>query len=292
MGELPTGPARAVDLLEVMTRHQLRLDYRRILRGIWLRNDQVADFGAMSLAAGMLHDDAALCGWSAAHVWGNPYRPEECEPEIVAPIEGNRRYDGVCVRRVQIDPEEVVDLDGVRCTSLARTAIDLGRFNSREEAVAALDAMVRLRPTMLEEVRVELKRWENHWGVGKAITAFRLVNSLSESPWETRLRLILCDECLCGWVLQHEVMGGQYRLDIAWPHLKVAVEYDGEHHRGSEQHAKDLVRWNRLRAAGWIVIAVTASNITTGRDEFVDQLHAALRSRGWFCSEDGGFGRG
>lgn len=268
------------DLLMSMTRHQLRLEYRPVLRGVWLRKDQDANFGLMSIAAGMLHDEAALCGWSAAHVWGNPYRPDGCDPEIVAPIKGNRRYEGVCVRRVQIDPDEIVDLDGVRCTSLARTAIDLGRFNSRDEAVAALDAMLRLRPTMLDEVSVELKRWENHWGIGKATTAIRLVNALSESPWESRLRLVLCDECLCGWVLQHPVMGGRYRLDIAWPRLKVAVEYDGAHHRDSEQHARDLARWNRLRAAGWIVIAVTATNITADRDEFVVQLRTAFRGRG------------
>lgn len=280
MGELPTGPARVTDLLAVMSRHELRLDYRSVARGVWLRNDQPLTFRTHSIAAGMVHEDAVLCGWSAADFWGNPFRPDCAQPEITAPIEGNRRYDGICVRRVQIDHDDIVDIDGVRLTSLARTGIDLGRFNSREDAVAALDGMVRLRPTMLDEIRVELKRWENHWGIGKAITALRLVNPLAESPWETRLRLILCDECLDGFVLQHEVMGGRYRLDIAWPGLKVAVEYDGAHHRESEQHARDLERWNRLRAAGWLVIAVTARNITAGRAEFVIQLRAALAARG------------
>jgi very-short-patch-repair endonuclease len=289
MGELPTGPARAADLLDMMSRYQLRLEYRSILRGVWLRNDQDADFGVLSIAAGMLNEHAVLCGWSAAHIWGNPYRPKIAEPEIVAPIDGNKRYEGVCVRRVQIESDEIVDLDGVRCTSLARTGIDLGRFNLRDEAVAALDAMAGLLPTMLDEMRAELKRWENHWGIGKAITAMRLVDPLAESPWETRLRLILVDECLCGWDLQVEVMNGRYRLDIAWPKLKVAVEYDGAHHRTAEQHAKDLERWNRLRAEGWIVIPVTAVNIRANRAEFVAQVRAALLSRGWVCSDPGGF---
>jgi very-short-patch-repair endonuclease len=264
-----------------MSRHQLRLEYRRVARGVWLRNDQPLTFERHSIAAGMVNDDAVLCGWSAAHFWGNPYRPEHARPEITAPIEGNRRYDGICVRRVQLDADEVVDIDGIRLTSLPRTCIDLGRFNSREEAVSALDAMARQRPSMLDVIRVELKRWENHWGIGKAITALRLVNPLAESPWETRLRLILCDEGMRGFVLQHEVLGGMYRLDIAWPHLKVAVEYDGAHHRDGEQHARDLERWNRLRAEGWVVIAVTARNIMSGRTDFVRQLRAELGTRGW-----------
>jgi len=48
------------------------------------------------------------------------------------------------------------------------------------------------------------------------------------------------------------------RLDLAWPQLKVAVEYDGEHHRAREQYSRDLDRHNRLRLLGWTVIQVDA----------------------------------
>lgn len=277
---------RVEQLLTLMSRYQLRENYRVLFRGVWVRRDQDVDFTMSSYGAGLAYPGSdvdlpgILCGWSAADLWGNAYRPEGALPEVIVPING-RQFDGVRVRRVQLDAEEFTVVDGSLVTTLTRTAIDLGRFNSREVAVSALDSMLRKHPSLIDDVKRVLKRWERHWGIGKAITALKLVDPLSESPWETRVRLILVDEDFHGFVLQHEVMGGRYRLDAAWPHVKVAVEYDGEHHRTGEQHARDLERWNRLRAAGWIVITVSAKNIISGRDEFVAQLRRELLLRGW-----------
>lgn len=286
MGELPTGPVRVEQLLGMMSRYQMRENYQLLFRGVWVRNDHHVDFTSLSYAAGLAYPGNAhdlpgiLCGWSAADLWGNAYRPNDALPEVIVPTNG-RQFKGLRVRRVQLEADEYTAVEGTLVTTLARTAIDLGRFNSREDAVAALDSMTRRHPGLIDEVRVALKRWERHWGIGKAITALKLVNPLSESPWETRVRLILVDEDLHGFVLQLAVMGGRYRLDAAWPHLKVAVEYDGEHHRTGEQHARDLERWNRLRAAGWLVITVSARNITRDRNEFVAQLRRELILRGW-----------
>ena len=45
------------------------------------------------------------------------------------------------------------------------------------------------------------------------------------------------------------------RLDLAWPHLKVAVEYDGLWHDDPEQFHRDRRRLNRLLGEDWIVPA-------------------------------------
>lgn len=286
MGECPTGPMRVEKLLALMSRYQLRENYRLLFRGVWVRCDHVVDFTTLSYAASLAYPGSdkdlpgILCGWSAADLWGNAYRPDTALPEVVVPING-RQFRGLHARRVQLDADEYTVFGDTLLTTLARTAIDLGRFNCREDAVAALDSMVRRHPGLLDDVKPVLKRWERHWGIGKAITALDLVDPMSESPWETRVRLILVDEGFHGFVLQHEVLGGRYRLDAAWPHLKVAVEYDGEHHRTGKQHALDLERWNRLREAGWIVITVTGKNIKSGRHEFVEQLRKELFNRGW-----------
>ncbi|ORM32829.1 DUF559 domain-containing protein [Williamsia sp. 1135] len=286
MGDFPTGPLRVEMLLAIMSRYQLRENYRLLFRGVWVRKDQTVDFTMSSYAAGLAYPGSdvnlpgILCGWSAADLWGNAYRPADALPEVIVPIDG-RRFRGVTVRRVQLEADEYTVLGDSLVTTLPRTAIDLGRFNSRDDAVSALDSMIRAHPSLVDDVERVLKRWERHWGIGKAITALKLADPLSESPWETRVRLILVDEDFHGFVLQYEVMCGRYRLDAAWPHLKVAVEYDGEHHRSAQQHAHDLERWNRLRAEGWVVVTVTASNIRRGRDEFVAQLRRELLLRGW-----------
>lgn len=241
MDELPVGPLATNDLLKLMTQYRMRSEYQRVLRGVWVRSDIEPDFTTMGRAAAVAYPRGVLCGWSAADLWGNPYRPADALPEIIVPVNG-RQHDGVAVRRVQLEDSQWITIGGVRCTTLERTAIDLGRFNPREDAVAALDALTRRHPDLPHLVRAELRTWENHWGIGKAHRALAAVDPESESPWETRMRLWLLDAGLTGFVLQWEVFGGKYRLDIAWPEYKVACEYDGEHHRDARQHAYDVAR--------------------------------------------------
>jgi very-short-patch-repair endonuclease len=49
---------------------------------------------------------------------------------------------------------------------------------------------------------------------------------------------------------------GRYRLDFAWPAIKVAVEADGWFHHSPEGAAKDAERDAWLRSEGWLVLRV------------------------------------
>ena len=278
--ELPTGPLPTSDLRALMTEYRMRTEYRRVLRGVWVRADVEPDLGVMGRAAAVAFPDGTLCGWSAAHLWGNTALPRDRRPEIAVPIDG-RRHDGVHVRRMQLQDDHVTVVDGLRCTTLSRTAIDLARFSERDDAVAALDVMTRRHPTLPLQVQSELRGWENHWGVDKAHRAVRLIDPAAESPWETRLRLAVVDDGLDGFVCQWDVFGGRYRLDLAWPQWKVSCEYDGAHHRDGSQHADDVERWNALRADDWIVFPATARILTRGRAVYLERVRHALTSRGW-----------
>jgi very-short-patch-repair endonuclease len=57
---------------------------------------------------------------------------------------------------------------------------------------------------------------------------------------------------------QHSV--GRYRIDFAWPDVKVALEVDGWHHRSPDGAAHDAQRDAALRAEGWIVLRVDDRN--------------------------------
>jgi very-short-patch-repair endonuclease len=66
------------------------------------------------------------------------------------------------------------------------------------------------------------------------------------------------------------------RVDFAWPEAKIAVEYEGTWHGDSPQQvAADRRRLNRLTAAGWTVIFVTAADLHRP-DQLVARLAAAL----------------
>lgn len=89
-------------------------------------------------------------------------------------------------------------------------------------------------------------------------------DGLAQSPQETRLRLLLHRSSLPRPVAQHVVRdrdGFVGRVDFAWPEARIALEYEGRWH-GDRQHvARDRRRLNRLTAAGWTVVFVTAEDL-------------------------------
>ncbi|MCH9276216.1 hypothetical protein JS533_008040 [Bifidobacterium amazonense] len=71
--------------------------------------------------------------------------------------------------------------------------------------------------------------------------------------------------------------GKPMTLDMAWPEFKVAVEYDGDHHRTDKtQWRRDQEKRERLRSHGWIVVVITADNL---RDEARQAEFAFLVAR-------------
>jgi very-short-patch-repair endonuclease len=67
---------------------------------------------------------------------------------------------------------------------------------------------------------------------------------------------------------------------MGWEKYKVAVEYDGDHHRTNRrQYAKDQWRLRKLGALGWVVLRVIADD---GPADVVRRVRAALARRGCF----------
>jgi very-short-patch-repair endonuclease len=67
-------------------------------------------------------------------------------------------------------------------------------------------------------------------------------------------------------------------LDMGWEEFKVAVEYDGDHHRKDRrQYVKDIARIRMLEEMGWIIIRVIAEDRPA---EWLARVEAALISRG------------
>jgi hypothetical protein len=175
-----------------------------------------------------------------------------------------------------------MSLAGITVTTPERTAFDLGRRASRTAALIALDAMLHRRVVKLDAVLAmaqERPRWP---GVPSLRHVLTLAEPLAESPMETRLRLLLLDAGLPPAVPQHEVRDRTGRLlgrvDLAWPHLKLAVEYEGDHHRERGQFRRDIARLNALRA-GWTVLQLTADDVLRHPSRTARTIAAALRER-------------
>jgi very-short-patch-repair endonuclease len=214
-------------------------------------------------AARVLLPGAVVSGLSAAVLWGVDLADERDDVELVLPPGSHaRRIPGVRVRRMPLDPAEVRVLDRVRVVSPLAATVRAAALLAPDEAVVAVDRMVVAGGVDLEGLRARVAV------PGAASTRVRRAcaraDGLAQSPQETRLRLLMADGDLPTPVAQYVVRHRGHevaRVDFAWPELRIAVEYDGAWHAEPGQFAKDRRRLNRLQAAGWTVVFVTAADL-------------------------------
>lgn len=106
------------------------------------------------------------------------------------------------------------------------------------------------------------------------------VSTRSRSRAETWARLILVDAGLPEPLANHDVVeGGAWlgQVDLAYPELKLAIEYEGEHHlTDPAQWAEDIARMDRLVEAGWRVIRVTKSEVFHDPARLVARVRRAI----------------
>lgn len=227
--------------------------------------------------------DAVVTGWSAAALHGARWLPTPAVPEVAVP--GHVRHPpGLLVHQVRLPPDEVEDVDGVRVTTPARTAYDLGRRLPLLDAVAAVDHLCWVGVTGPDAV-VELV--EGHPG-DRGLVALRAVLELADagaaSPQESALRVLLVAAGLPRPETQLEVRGadGRFlaRADLGWRRWRVLVEYEGAQHGSARQLTRDVDRYHHLDRNGWAVVRVTASHLLGRPDEVVRRVVDALLHAG------------
>jgi hypothetical protein len=166
--------------------------------------------------------------------------------------------------------DEVQVVDGLPTTTPARTALDLARRNPTGKAVAAIDALARATKFPLAEALSLAGRYKGHRNIKRARVALNLVDAGAESPRESWLRLLLIRAGYPPPRTQLPVYGRYGELvavvDMGWEAVKVAVEYEGDHHRTDRrQFNRDIARLDALSTElGWIVIRVTAEDVPGG----------------------------
>jgi Protein of unknown function (DUF559) len=229
-----------------------------------------------------------LCDQLAAWIHGVDtfeYRELEIFPPLdVLVLRGNNRVRRQGCRGTERDLSsvDITEARGLTLTTELRTALDLGCRLSRRSALAALDAFMRNRDFDRADLEAELPRYAGRRGVVQLRELVTLADARAESPGESWTRLAILDANIPAPIPQYSVEhGGRelYRLDLAWPHHKVAVEYDGrEFHDSDAQREYDRRRRSWLRQHGWTVIVVTKDSF---KDEalraWLEELRAALR---------------
>jgi hypothetical protein len=183
-----------------------------------------------------------------------------------------------------VTTEEVGVIGGMRVTTPARTAFDIGRTRPEAASVPIIDALLRATGCKPEDVAAIADARSGSRGVRQLRLALALVDGGAESPPESRVRMLLCRAGLPRPETQIEFRDRYgavcIRVDMGWREWKVAVEYDGvQHWSDRRQRSWDIDRIAMLEALGWAVVRVSAEMMSRP-NVIVERVTAKLCAAG------------
>ncbi|MCV7368204.1 hypothetical protein CRI77_06080 [Mycolicibacterium duvalii] len=264
----------------VVTRHELRRDYTTLYRGVFVRNDVAVTLRDRAIGAWLATGrKGVIAGVTAAALHGAPW-VDLSQPVEVAGLKA-RPQQGLILRRDRVAADEITRRAGLPVTTRVRTAFDMGRHLDRTAALACLDALMWNQRFDVDAVAALAAQHRGARGLRQLHELLPLVDGGAGSPQESRLRLCLLDRGFPRPQTQIPVFDGSRPvafLDLGWPDHRVAVEYDGDHHRKNrKQYVKDIKRLRMLEDRGWIVIRVIAED---RNKQWLARVEAALTGRG------------
>jgi hypothetical protein len=228
-----------------------------------------------------------LSGQTAAALHGCTAAADCVDIHVTVPYECRvRSRPGLILHRDRFDEADVTARMGMPVLVLDLAIADLLCTQSRRLALACADqALAALPPNQRETFRAEvddrLVHRDDRRGTRRAEVLLALATGLAESPPESWLRLLVADAGFPLPEAQFEIrdLEGRlvYRLDMAWPESRVALEYDGyEAHEGRSE--ADAERDRRLGGRGWTVVRARAQDLSKP-DRVIGELHTAFAAR-------------
>ncbi len=180
--------------------------------------------------------------------------------------------DGVRMRRRDLKRADVVERKGLRVTELSLTVI---------EAAVRRGGGAQLMDSALQR-HVELRQlWHAHLrnkGRHGSPAARRLLQAAADgarSEAERLLVRLLRAAGITGWKTNYPL--GGYKIDVAFPKQKVAIETDGwAFHADPEVFVKDRQRQNKIALLGWQVLRFTWLDLTEYPQRVIAEIKAAI----------------
>ena len=206
--------------------------------------------------------------------------------DITLPSPSARRRPGIDVHRsTSLEPKDVMTVDSIPCTALARTLLDLAEVVDRRGVKRAVDQAEVLRIFDLRATDDVLSRASGRRGA--AVLAQVLAEydgpTLTDQELEERFLLLCLDACLPmpevnAWITLDD--GTAYKADFLWRAERLIVETDGWGSHGTRTAFEDDRRRDRrLKLAGWDVIRFTWRDIEREPDEVTTTLAALWATR-------------
>lgn len=282
---------RAQALADGMTERQITY---RLAKGVWAREAQgvyrhvsVSPTALSKLLAACLAHGGLASHRSAAALLGiDGYRLGPVE--LTVPRGRLRSMKGVILHQsTQMGRTRSVERQGVPCTGVARTVLDLASVVPRRRLIGTIDAVLRdgmARPSDLYSVLASHARRGRN---GSTALSEALAERLADDPvplseWSRMVEDLLVAAGLPRPRLEYRILrpDGRFlaQVDLAYPDHRVAVELDSvRHHLNHESFMSDPRRRNALTVAGWTVLNFTWDDYVNQSATLCRQVAAACR---------------
>jgi very-short-patch-repair endonuclease len=172
-------------------------------------------------------------------------------------------------RSKDLQPFELTEVDGLRCTDATRTLCDLGAVEDDHAVERALESALRRGLTSVSRLRWRSEQLARPGRSGPGMLRRVLEERPSGAPptgseLETRFLQCLREHRVAAPERQHvlRLRSGNVRLDFAWPEQRVFAELDGATwHDGWEARRRDMRRQTAVVALGWRPLRFTWDDV-------------------------------
>jgi hypothetical protein len=286
MGEELEWPIRGWEAVEadVLSVRELRRFYVPTYPGVHIPRGAELSPAQQAKAAWLWsRRRGVIAGLSAAATLGAKW----IEPGLPAElIHTNRRQPPMLIVHTDcLAAGETQRVDGMRVTTAARTAFDIGRRVELVAGVQRLDALMNATDVKVSDIEAVAALHPGVRGLTQLRRALDLVDGGAESPYESLTRLLFVragfprPETQIPVVDEYGVLVAG--IDMGWRDFLIGVDFEGAHHwTDPRQRRWDAERYTRLPELGWTDFRVTSGMVHNTPRVVLNRLGAALIARG------------
>lgn len=253
--------------------------YRRIFRGVYIRAEVAPSERERMEGALALHPEGAWLSHRTAAAWCGVAVPESPLVHVSVLRAEDRRWQPGLKPHVAPPATRTRVWRGLPVSEPVRLFVELASMLDLVDLVVAGDSMLRVFGITAADLRAGLERTTDYWSPA-ARHAATFVRDRVRSAMETRLRLLIVLAGLPEPEVNLEIRSADgdvlVEFDLAYRHHRLAVEYDGTHHRvDTPTWRRDLRRSELVDALDWHVVHVTANDIYGTPAQTIDRIRAA-----------------
>lgn len=227
--------------------------------------------------------DATASHQSAAHLLRFPKLPS-VNPTVTVVSSTTHVFPGVTVRRTDdLAPEDRLTVDGLPCTSVARTLFDLARLLSEREFEGVGEALIIAERVTLEQFSAVSERLSRRGKPGSAASR-RFIDRRSGHPGtvlERKGRDAISRAGLPEPIHEFPIpWRPRNRFDEAYPSARLAIEWDSRSwHEQRQSMRADRMRDRQAAQHGWVLVRFTWEDVAERPHELTATIRELLTTR-------------